>query len=444
MSLAVGPMGRNGSADLALNTKGKVAAMYSYSRTKGLFGGISVEGSIIVERQDANAIAYEADVTSKQLLSGVIPTPPWAETLVRALERCTGLPTGQKWIQEDRTGSDASGGYHFGGVGSSSSQSSPRGGGIIDRTKRMSGAFSPPWGKKKNATSYFQDTHDEFNDTASAGRTSFASLADHRKSTSISSKQADRLDGFDTYFESDFAPPRAAETTRQSKDLPRKSVEDYETRMRQNASPYSAFGGPSPTQTQFADISAQQRLDLSRNNSTKSGGSFFSRNKDNASSGNGRPNSMYGVGGWGSRFAGKDERKTDKVDLMTGDDDEDPFNTFRDPPMKNGTGARDSFDSGNGGAWSSNVASNGHGNGERSRGFHTGLVEKDLNTTNSEANLWEENPFATSPVQQSAPKISTKPGLRAPLSEGVARVIALFDFAAQEVRTGKVGSTCWN
>ncbi|KEP47082.1 SH3 domain protein, partial [Rhizoctonia solani 123E] len=143
MSLAVGPIGRNGAADVALNTKGKVAAMYSYSRTKGLFGGISVEGSIIVERQDANALAYDADVTSKQLLSGVVPTPPWAQNLVRALERCTGLPTGQKWIQEDRTGSDVSGGYHFGGVGASSSQSSPRGG-IIDRTKRMSGVFSPP------------------------------------------------------------------------------------------------------------------------------------------------------------------------------------------------------------------------------------------------------------------------------------------------------------
>ncbi|KAF8682809.1 hypothetical protein RHS04_02237, partial [Rhizoctonia solani] len=441
MSLAVGPIGRNGGADVALNSKGKVAAMYSYSRTKGLFGGISVEGSIIVERQDANAIAYDADVTSKQLLSGVVPTPPWAQTLVRALERCTGLPTGQKWIQEDRTGSDVSGGYHFGGVGSSSNQSSPRGG-IIDRTKRMSGVFSPPWGKKKESTSYFPDPDDDYTNEApsAATRSPFASPVDHRKSTSVSSKPTDRLDGFDTHFESDFDPSRTAEPTRVSRDLPRKSIEDYETRMRQNASPYSALSNTSPTQTQFSDISAQQRLALNRNFSSKSngtGGSFFGRSKENnnenGSPSNGRPTSTYGgIGGWGARFTKKEtERK--EVDLMTGDDDEDPFNSFHDSPTKtttNGNGlARGSFDSG--GPWSSSVASNGHGS-SNGRGFYPGLVETDLNIANKDANVWEDDPFGQKPARQPTPKISTKPGLRDPQAEGVARAIALFDFIAQE------------
>lgn len=437
MSLAVGPIGRNGAAEVALNSKGKVAAMYSYSRTKGLFGGISVEGSIIVERQDANAIAYEADVTSKQLLSGVVPTPPWAQGLVRALERCTGLPTGQKWIQEDRTGSDVSGGYHFSGVGSSSSQSSPRGMGIIDRTKRMSGAFSPSWGKKKNASSYFPDQQDEFTEPPGAAvRSSFASPVNHRKTTSLASKQSDRLDGFDTHFESDFDPSRAAETTRQSNDLPRRSVEDYETRMRRNASPYSALGGPSPTQTQFADISAQQRLELSRESSVKStGGSFFSRNKDKDTSSNGRPSSTYGgIGGWGARFTQKEsDRKP--VDLMTGDDDDnDPFSSFHDPPAtsnKNGIGARQSFDSGKGGTWSSSAASNGHGN-KNGRGWNPGLVETNVTMADKNGNLWEDDPFGQKPARQPTPKISTKPGLREPQTEGVARAIALFDFIAQE------------
>lgn len=36
MSLAIGPLGRNGEASGTLNTKGKVAAMYSYSKTKGV------------------------------------------------------------------------------------------------------------------------------------------------------------------------------------------------------------------------------------------------------------------------------------------------------------------------------------------------------------------------------------------------------------------------
>lgn len=35
-----------------MSSNGKVAAMYSYSKTKGLFGGVSLEGSVIVERQE--------------------------------------------------------------------------------------------------------------------------------------------------------------------------------------------------------------------------------------------------------------------------------------------------------------------------------------------------------------------------------------------------------
>lgn len=91
LSVAVGPLGRNAEGVRrrpqctdsrqrepqtgSLNTKGKVAAMYSYSRTKGLFGGVSIEGSIIVERQDANAKAYGQDVTAKQLRT----LPLWSQ-----------------------------------------------------------------------------------------------------------------------------------------------------------------------------------------------------------------------------------------------------------------------------------------------------------------------------------------------------------------------------
>ena len=51
--LAVGPLGRNAEGSGTLSSKGKVAAMYSYSKTKGLFGGVSLEGSVIVERQES-------------------------------------------------------------------------------------------------------------------------------------------------------------------------------------------------------------------------------------------------------------------------------------------------------------------------------------------------------------------------------------------------------
>lgn len=145
MSVALGPLGRNGEATGALNTHGKIAAMYSYSKTKGFFGGVSLEGSVIVERQDANALAYDADVTAKMLLSGAVQPPAWAAVLISTLERCTGLPGGRKWVSEDPTLSpDLGPNYAFGGAGSPGSKSGKR---------RESGAWSPFSGRKRD--SYF-------------------------------------------------------------------------------------------------------------------------------------------------------------------------------------------------------------------------------------------------------------------------------------------------
>lgn len=64
--------------------------MYSYSRSKGLFGGASIEGSIIVERSDANSKAYGFNVTAKQLLSGSVELPRWAEELGETIKRRSG------------------------------------------------------------------------------------------------------------------------------------------------------------------------------------------------------------------------------------------------------------------------------------------------------------------------------------------------------------------
>lgn len=84
-SVALGPIGRNAEGSGALNSKGKIAAMYSYSKTKGAFAGVSVEGSVIVERQDCNVKAYGPGTTATKILSGQIDTPSWAEDLIDIL-----------------------------------------------------------------------------------------------------------------------------------------------------------------------------------------------------------------------------------------------------------------------------------------------------------------------------------------------------------------------
>ncbi|KAJ3190397.1 hypothetical protein HDU85_000693 [Gaertneriomyces sp. JEL0708] len=87
LSVAAGPIGRNAEA---AGTVGNLAAIYSYSKTRGLFAGVSLEGSVIVERKDANATFYQKRVTAKELLSGSVPPPPAAEELYRALNRRSG------------------------------------------------------------------------------------------------------------------------------------------------------------------------------------------------------------------------------------------------------------------------------------------------------------------------------------------------------------------
>jgi lipid-binding SYLF domain-containing protein len=82
-SVATGPVGRQGSAatDMSFN-----AEIYSYARTRGLFGGIALDGSVISIDRSANASLYhKSGVTASEIFSGQAPAPP--ETAQRFLER---------------------------------------------------------------------------------------------------------------------------------------------------------------------------------------------------------------------------------------------------------------------------------------------------------------------------------------------------------------------
>ncbi|MCJ1299996.1 hypothetical protein MMC08_002790 [Hypocenomyce scalaris] len=84
VSIAAGPVGRNAEAAGAASLKG-VAGVFSYSKTKGLFAGVSLEGSVLVERRDANEKLYHSRITARQLLEGGVRPPPEAEPLMRVL-----------------------------------------------------------------------------------------------------------------------------------------------------------------------------------------------------------------------------------------------------------------------------------------------------------------------------------------------------------------------
>ena len=84
VSIAAGPVGRNAEAAGAASMKG-VAGVFSYSKTKGLFAGVSLEGGVLMERRDANEKMYNSRITARQLLEGGVRPPPEAEPLMRVL-----------------------------------------------------------------------------------------------------------------------------------------------------------------------------------------------------------------------------------------------------------------------------------------------------------------------------------------------------------------------
>src|SRR5438034_1480074 len=81
-SVAAGPVGREAEAAVT-----PTAAIYTYSRTKGLFAGASLEGTVIATQKTANARYYGRPVRAIDILSGRIPAPAKARVLPAALGR---------------------------------------------------------------------------------------------------------------------------------------------------------------------------------------------------------------------------------------------------------------------------------------------------------------------------------------------------------------------
>ncbi|ETV82494.1 hypothetical protein, variant 2 [Aphanomyces astaci] len=71
---------------------GGVAPCYSYSHSKGLFIGISLEGSVVMARPDVNREFYGKDITAAELLGGRERPPVAAQPLYDALEAVATSP----------------------------------------------------------------------------------------------------------------------------------------------------------------------------------------------------------------------------------------------------------------------------------------------------------------------------------------------------------------
>lgn len=83
-SVAAGPVGRTASAetDAMMN-----AEMLAYSRSRGLFAGISLEGATLHPDGEVNRLLYGRDVTAREILTGDFKAPMAAAKFERSLNR---------------------------------------------------------------------------------------------------------------------------------------------------------------------------------------------------------------------------------------------------------------------------------------------------------------------------------------------------------------------
>lgn len=86
LTVAVGPLGRNLEGNVALRSS---AAVFTYCKSRGLFAGISLEGSCLIERKETNRKFYCQDIRAYDILFGELPRPAQAEDLYEILDTFT-------------------------------------------------------------------------------------------------------------------------------------------------------------------------------------------------------------------------------------------------------------------------------------------------------------------------------------------------------------------
>jgi SH3 domain-containing YSC84-like protein 1 len=84
VSAAVGPVGRTGTADTDILLH---AEILSYSRTRGVFAGVALDGTVVSQDGSEDHKLYGHEVRNRDVLMGKVPAPPAARPLISELDR---------------------------------------------------------------------------------------------------------------------------------------------------------------------------------------------------------------------------------------------------------------------------------------------------------------------------------------------------------------------
>lgn len=83
-SVAAGPVGRQAEGDTDWKLKAEVL---TYSRTRGIFAGLTLSGAVIAQDHDATAAFFGTDASFRDILTGKVPPPAGSTPFLTALRQ---------------------------------------------------------------------------------------------------------------------------------------------------------------------------------------------------------------------------------------------------------------------------------------------------------------------------------------------------------------------
>jgi lipid-binding SYLF domain-containing protein len=82
-SAAAGPVGRHASADTDWKMN---AEILTYSRAKGIFAGLTLNGASIRRDDDSTQAEYGREIPTRDILMGTVPQPPGSRAFLDAIK----------------------------------------------------------------------------------------------------------------------------------------------------------------------------------------------------------------------------------------------------------------------------------------------------------------------------------------------------------------------
>ena len=83
-SVAAGPVGRTANAATDATMRAEILA---WSKTRGVFAGVSLSGSTLREDRDANKALYGKDLGTRDVITGAVPPPTGSTPLLKLLAK---------------------------------------------------------------------------------------------------------------------------------------------------------------------------------------------------------------------------------------------------------------------------------------------------------------------------------------------------------------------